>query len=431
MSERKWMRAMGKIDDRVIERYMGVEEKLSKSQKTKRIWLRMSAIAACACLVFSAVMVAWILNREPQVPVYDEPMYSAEEIADMFPVKDGATNAYVKVYVPDSEYLYISDVSNSKYISIFEYDYSDASLDSAEFTEFVDSILPNIAEQLDENISEYKIDERYANDDWHAHLSTNIRCENYYISVGQYENKYSILINDALFDGNIILDGERVCIDQRQSDKEIIKSLKSIKQKLFEMFDVDFSDAKVVRSFNGREENGADWIEIYFYDEKEHSLNSVSAPPISDYIAISFDNSFNYEGDIVSDSILTKASVNYVKSRNDIEATCKKTARAKMISLEEAEELLYKGYVFSGHTCQLCMEEQDKVDFTGYDFVGLAYIFARNEKGQKTLGIPFYAFYKEIGSAENGNRIYAKTYVPAVQVSGMEEYFKMQEAEHR
>jgi hypothetical protein len=72
-----------------------------------------------------------------------------------------------------------------------------------------------------------------------------------------------------------------------------------------------------------------------------------------------------------------------------------------------------------------------KVDFYNYDFVDIVYIQSvKPYEGPKNI-IPFYAFYKKIGIAENGNEIYAKTYVPAIRVSGYEEYFKSQEAEHR
>ena len=50
---------------------------------------------------------------------------------------------------------------------------------------------------------------------------------------------------------------------------------------------------------------------------------------------------------------------------------------------------------------------------------------------KKILFIPFYAFYKNIGRSENGNLIYAKTYVPAIEVSGYKEYFESQEANHK
>ena len=45
--------------------------------------------------------------------------------------------------------------------------------------------------------------------------------------------------------------------------------------------------------------------------------------------------------------------------------------------------------------------------------------------------IPFYAFYKAIGTSDNGNTIYAKTYVPAIEVSDMDAYFQEQQQYHK
>ena len=58
---------------------------------------------------------------------------------------------------------------------------------------------------------------------------------------------------------------------------------------------------------------------------------------------------------------------------------------------------------------------------------GLEYV--SDENGN--MCIPFYAFYKYIGKNEYGIDTYAKTYVPAVQVSGYEKYFESQKDNHK
>ena len=102
-------------------------------------------------------------------------------------------------------------------------------------------------------------------------------------------------------------------------------------------------------------------------------------------------------------------------------------AKTKMLTLEEAEELLEKGYVFGGHSCPLCMAAQPEVDFCEYSCVTVEYVSNYYEE----IWIPFYAFYKYIGKNQYGIDTYAKTYVPAVQVSGYEEYFVSQKDNHR
>lgn len=115
-----------------------------------------------------------------------------------------------------------------------------------------------------------------------------------------------------------------------------------------------------------------------------------------------------------------------------------KTRRAfkqvRRLPLEEAEKLLYKGYVFGGHSCYLCTRDPEGVSFEGYDRVGIEYLFRSDDiinYNSTETGIPFYAFFKEIGKDDNVNIIFAKTYVPAIYVSGLDEYFERQRAYHR
>ena len=44
--------------------------------------------------------------------------------------------------------------------------------------------------------------------------------------------------------------------------------------------------------------------------------------------------------------------------------------------------------------------------------------------------VPIYVFYKYKNNAENGNKVYAKTYVLAISVSRCEEYFESQKQYH-
>ena len=74
------------------------------------------------------------------------------------------------------------------------------------------------------------------------------------------------------------------------------------------------------------------------------------------------------------------------------------------------------------------MQMQDKVSFEGYDCVDIEYIYDDDES--PTIAIPFYAFYKNIGTAKSGNIIYAKTLVCAIELLGYDEYFESQIKNH-
>ncbi|MBR5881307.1 MAG: hypothetical protein IKZ16_06440, partial [Clostridia bacterium] len=73
----------------------------------------------------------------------------------------------------------------------------------------------------------------------------------------------------------------------------------------------------------------------------------------------------------------------------------------------------------------------DPISFEGYDYVGMTYEFAYDvETWRETMAIPFYVFYKQIGTDENGKLIFAKTYVAAIEVSDYETYFESQQSNH-
>ena len=436
MKKKEWNEGLDHIDPDLVEKYVEEKDRLrQKKKKPRRIWLRLGAIAACFVLIVTAVIVVPMLreNNLPDIPTWDTAHYSADEIANLFGGMnyDGvATNAYTKIYVPNSKYLYINDVTNDDYLNIYQHVDTNNELSEVEFQSFIDGILPKLTESLGISVPQYDIEKKYysAGD---GHLSARPDTDSYYMSFSQYDESNSVGFSKLKDDRQIVIEGETIQIDQRLSDEEILESIQSIKNKLFSIFNVSFSDAKIIRRFGWYSEHGAEHVDIYFYDESAHYLNSLRDRPVSDYIYISFDNFENYSGDIVSDGVLKVSDVYYSKNRINVNKTYTVVASVKKISLREAEALLYNGYVFGGHSCPLCMKAQDKVSFEGYDFVDMEYVFGYDKTGKLTEGIPFYAFYKDIGESENGNTIYAKTYVPAIQVSGYEEYFESQKDHHK
>ena len=443
-------KGLGGLDAELIEK-AAPTEKLRK--KKNNAWIKWASLVACICLIISSIIIVPMLQENtpsdfvpngtesdssdliddvestlPDVPKWDNAKYSAAKIASLFGgqnIDSVATNAYTTIYTPSSEYLHIDDMINDEYVNIYRYEDANNELSKAELDSFVGDILPKVSKSIGISVPQYNIKE-YNYGKGVEMFYTDIDKEPYFISFSQY-NESNVFSLRKRLDGKIIIDGEAIQIDQRLTDEEILNSIQLIKNKLFEICGVSFSDAKILRSFNSYSKYGADFITIYFYDEGAHYLNSLRGTPISDYISISFDNHMNYSDDIVSDSILTVTNVQYRQSRIDVNETYALVGMAKKISVSEAEALLYNGYVFGGHVCKLCMEAQDKVSFEGYDFVDVEYKFGYDTP---TEGIPFYAFYKNIGQSENGNTIYAKTYVPAVQVSGYEEYFESQVDEH-
>lgn len=427
MKENEFLDGVSNIDSDIVERFVSMDNRLKRNASKRSIWVRVGALAACFALIASVVL-SVISNI---IPTWNTAHYSASDVAKLFPAGwDGETNAYTTQYVPDEKYLYINEIPDSKYLPIYKYAIQTKKVNEKEYKEFSGSVLPKLINAIGGVAPEYT--RKDVNDGDEIYSFGNIG--KYSFSIEQNETTSRVYFWDANSkdgDSTVILDGETMQIDQRQSDEEILASLESVKNKLFDIFGVSFKDAKIYRIFKSSHKR-VDDIYIYFYNEDAHPLNPYMEygdrfVPVSDYIEISFDNSWSYSGDIVSDGVLLNASIRYYKNRQDVHTEYKHIANAKRISLEKAEEYLYKGYVFGGHSCPLCMAAQDKISFEGYDFVGIEYI---SYPDKTSSVIPFYAFYKKIETKKNGTIVYAKTYVPAIQVYGYEEYFESQAANH-
>lgn len=419
MKKEQWNESLNHIDGDIVEEFVEKSVKLER----KRFWLRLGALAACFCLL--AGMLFLFSNRTPAVPVWENAMFSAQEIADIlkpYSLDAAGTQAYQKVYAPSKEYLYANKVPNQKYLDIYQHNEPAFVPQEQELNDFIDSFNGKFSSAL--GVEEPQFSKRFFHED---ELRTWEYAGKYHISVYQRASYYQVICfgsSDAE-DETIVLDGETVQIDLRKSDRQIIDSLKSVKNKLFDIFGVTFQDAKVVRDYIGDSKVKCN-IYVVFYNASAHPLNAYTSFSQTDYIRITFDNVQNHVSEVVSDSIINDVRISYFQRRNDVSEEYKSIAREKRISLKEAEALLYKGYTFGGHTCDLCMANNDYVSFEGYDLVGFEYLF--DEK--RNLRIPFYTFYKEIEQLNNIKK-YAKTYVPAIPVSGYEEYFESQLKNHR
>ena len=372
-------------------------------------------------------------------PVYENAIYTAADIGKLFSGMNTldavGTSAYTKIYVPSAEDLHISDIPEDAYISIYERQTEQKALSKKEFAAFADRIVENTSEALGISSLSYTVEKEEATSYSEAALRAVFNradedASGCYLHASQTGTLHTFSISGRLESrGRITLNGVPIVVDQTKTDAEIMASLGEIKAVLFDLFGVSFTDVKIVRDYGSYSEHGVEFMYVYFYNAADNPLNAYKEMPLSDYICLSFDNFQNFSGDVVSDKILSDVSIRFYQYRAG--NTYTETKRVSMISVEDAEKLLYNGYVFGGHACPLCMSMQSEVSFDGYEFVGLTYVFGVTTQGTETEGIPFYAFYKKIGTAKNGNLIYAKTYVPAVEVSGYEEYFEAQRENHR
>ena len=390
MKKKDWNEGLNHIDEELVEEFVSKSEEIERKKRNKSIWLRVVAIASSFAIIVGAI-IAIPMKPTNEIPTWDEPMYSAEEIASIFNTNVfesvGMTNQYKQVLVYNGHSLSIDAVPNDKYLGVYKY--------QSELWQFGNRFLPKLMKELDlEPIDNYDISREDSDYIEYEFDARHIRVSKYDDGFGAQIILYS---NDAFFDP---MSG---WIDSSLSDQEINRLLEPIKKKLFDIFDVSFSGVNINRD-NGR-------IRVRFYNKSVDYPDQTQLLLYPEYISLNFYGARVY--------------INYV----DSDYTAKEYSRianAKKISLEAAEELLYKGYVFCFHTCSYCMRDQEAISFEGYDYVGLEYVFERIGKSRynEELGIPFYTFYKKLEVREDGTTVYAKTYVPAIELSGYEEYFE-------
>ena len=111
-----------------------------------------------------------------------------------------------------------------------------------------------------------------------------------------------------------------------------------------------------------------------------------------------------------TETVMYNEFISFFQFRNDVTEICVPYLDARLISLEEAEQLLAAGITFAGFSYPIgggYWHEND-VDFTDYDLVGVTYVYRSPQdnpnRGYSPLAMPFYVFYKELGTTPGGNR---------------------------
>lgn len=353
------------------------------------------------------------VTQPPETPEFKDPVFTAAEIGALFDEQklEGAlTNAYVKIAVPSEDELKYScmPVPQSDTVGIYKIhteNVKKAENDPFTMEQFWNKVCAGLGVKTDKRGEWY-------DDDLYIRFSDNT----HYFSTFSF-GRYTGGVNK-----NLTFDGIDITVDQTMSDGEMKDSLKPIRDKLCDTFNVDLPDIYIERRYDEYSQYGCEDLTVTFYNEKNSGVDINICGFCSDMIRINFTNREDYDGAVVSRDVLTRAQVEYYHFHCEPEAICEHTGDARLISIKEAEELLYKGYVFGGHCCPLCMAAQEKVSFENYDKVGIVYF----------KGIPFYAFFKNLHSdTPNGNAVYARTLVPAVEISGYKEYFESQKEFHK
>ncbi len=440
MKENEFLDGVSNIESDIVERFVAMDNKLkNKSSKSKIFWLRFGAVAACFLLIVGVIIVIPMLSDEPDpyVPYFDpaiqpyfptgdawspiinsnvgEVVLSANEVGKVFDrlYDSVGTNQYERIYSPTTENLGITPLPNAEYLPIFST--SGKLPTQEEVYSFMSEYLDSTSALFDFDAEEIVEKESGNGAPYYQVKSPNIR--DYIVFSGANNSLYFTYVK---LDGTPLgIKGEQISILESDTDEQIKEKLKDTLDRISSSFGKKYTDIKIIRGYQMHKFSS---VQIYLYSPEETVLppDFSDSPKTSNYISLTFFT----DDDKIDEAVLSHVS--FHQSIENWNEYYNIVAKAKMLTLKEAEELLKKGYVFGGHTCPICMSFQPEVDFSTYTCVDIEYISDR--KGERF--IPFYAFYKYIGQNRYGINTFAKTYVPAIEVSGYEEYFESQKSNH-
>ncbi len=446
MKENEFLDGISNIESDVVERFISMDNKLQKKankSKSKTIWLRFGAIAACFALIVSAMIVIPRIKGDGPVESYipndgtwpvissnvKEVVLSADEVSKVFALEDrlGMTSRYIKIYTKSPQYLDIIPLPSAEYLPIYAIGKSTPSKDQLD--RFINKYLDSATDFFYIYNKNYEIEQE---ETWNGVIYYTAEVSERYRSI-----RFTAIDNLLNFsrykdyDRRLKINFQMVSILETDTDEQIKEKLKDTITYVCDSFGKNYTDIKISRDYSYEK---LEKITVYLYTPEETVFpsNFFNTPMVSEYISLTFhtnwDNNYNWTG---SEEQAFLTNVSLYETLKKWSEYYNMVAKSKMLTLEEAEQLLEKGYVFGGHSCCLCMaapgKEEHEVDFSNYSFVNIEYV--SNENGE--MCIPFYAFYKYIGETSDGIGTYAKTYVAAIEVKEYEEYFKNQEKDHR
>lgn len=450
MKKSEWNEALNHIDDDLVESYVAQKELLSKKKKSRGIWLRVGAIAATVAMIFGVVaavsMFIWrgdnddhSYNESDQIPIWSSPKLSMSDLygtpqasPDNNDSYDGensmiSANAHQGVFVSNAENLNIVKIKDDEYIPIYyRKNYFGKELNENEFNDFFDGVLPNIASYFNIDVSKIERNDKNEAFEYYGAFD-NIELEAYQ---NKWKNGFSI--KQKYYDENTMnFNGKPIRVDKTKSDAEIIDSLEDVKEKIFELFGVSFTDVTVIRHVY---EGGVFSIVVCFYNAGEYSykINSyddysydlINEVSFGDRITIVFNNNRRFDGDDFDD-IVSAESINYAIEREKFGECYNILAQARRITIEEAENFLRKGYTIGGtyKKCYNCSRKYDDLDFENYEFLEIQYFSESLTNADVNLYIPYYVFYKKLPIYDRSYEVYETVTVPAIELIGYEEYF--------
>lgn len=446
MSAKRFLDAVGHIDDELVAEFVERDMEMKPSptlRRAKRLWwVPIPAVAACLCVAIGLHHLAPLLLRDPfgdrPTDLLDPPVsgellpWSPPDLGEDIPVVEVTAEVtqyppYVEDYfgfvisVTDRWYTladgdelrHAAPLPTEGYLPIYE---EVNFFDEETLEAFIQKWLPTAGDMTGITDTDYEMK-------WSG-TSGMITPSRYVANIGPEEVgqhiTFTIQQGGALsFDcpAKILTEGDRFpTLLKDSSDGEILTALDRGIDYLEKTLGKEFRDADI--EWRNIEYQGSGYLSSFH--ELIVTLNGYPPEGSEEYpysIASlpAFTVTLNYEYvNYAHSNELVFKKLTYSEPRNTADYTVT-VGKAKTIPLAEAEAHLEAGYVYGATGCLLCREVGCDVDFSEYDSVGLVY--KKSTAGHFLWSVPFYAFYKQVGDE------YAAVYVPAVEVTGLEELF--------
>ncbi len=425
MKKEEFFDMMNNIDDDLLAR----EDRASANVKKLRIRKLTVLVAAVLLLaVCLSVVVPMFVEKQRFIELTPEmvgDMFRQEESYDSL----GVTNKYKEFYTDD-----VLQGADTPYVDLAPvYKRTYPKYDKEDFLEFINSNISRTGRLVNIDLSgTVKIDDiEERSDDYRYHPDFDSSRKGY-VDFYMARNEMRAEAYDGIMgDVRMLIDGEYVSVLTTDSDEIVKEKIANAQKYLSDFYGKSYSEVYIYWAcFNGR----AEFADIYLYNSEDFTQidNMAVNSCLSEYIKLRLyiDRGYGYPyhwGGSDTEAFLI--SVEYVEAITDVKKYYQYCGDYKLIDLEKAEEMLEKGYVFGFHSCSLCQSEQTGVDFTNYDAVGMEYVIGNNG-----IIAPFYVFYENIDKiaySKYGDHIYAKTYVCALDIDGIDEYFENQAQNHK
>ena len=244
---------------------------------------------------------------------------------------------------------------------------------------------------------------------------------NGYSVIYTQDEYFNTVVMKRIIGGKFIFRGMKLEVNQHDSSEDIfdLNVISAVEHSVdYGIGDFSVSVRKVDRHYSENDSNGVDKLEVLYYD----GYNRYDKWLENSYICISFDNSREQSSSILSDVTVTGKA-----ARRDYEELIEETDSQVTMKLVEAEALLKEGCVFGAHYCEKCKEEGKENIFAAYDYYTIVYHSPETQPNTEFYDVPvlpFYKFYKKVGTTENGRGIYAVAYLPAIRVNDIDEYMQ-------